>query len=284
MIPALSALCLTCRTAYPDGWRCEDDAHVVLELRGPVERARAVEAVWGNAAARREAWARLAAARRRAYTVFGAGTAAGLAAAIATGGGVLGAISIGASGAAASVIGTAWRGRAADEFPRGGEALGPRPGGVRGRITGGAIAIAPASGEPCAAWQVVLSRHVGGAARVMLRAGATAGIALRLDGGERAEVVPGPIVITGPRLQADDPNAPGIEALVRALDPLARAADPWPPIGWDVVEEALVFVGDVVRVRGPLEPALAGAAPGSYRDAPATVLRGRGVIELERVT
>ena len=30
MIPALSALCLTCRTAYPNGWRCEDDALVDL--------------------------------------------------------------------------------------------------------------------------------------------------------------------------------------------------------------------------------------------------------------
>ena len=93
----------------------------------------------------------------------------------------------------------------------------------------------------------------------------------------------GPVMIAGPRLQADDPNTPGVEALVRALDPLARSADPWPPIGWDVVVEALLFVGDAVRVRGVLEPALVGGAPASYRDAPATVLRSRGIIELERV-
>jgi hypothetical protein len=281
--PALGALCLTCRTAYPRGARCPDDAHVVVDLARPADRARAVELVWGDAIARERVRAVRAQVRHRAYTLFGAGSAAGLAGAIATGGGVIGAIAIGTSGVAASVLGAVLRPAEADAFPRAAGAAPPRAGSeARGVIAGGGITIAPASGEPCAAWQIVLSQHAAGAPRIMLRAGVTAGLDVRLDGGRRLELVPGPIAIAAPWVQVDDPNTIGIEALVRGLDPVARSADPWPPIGWDVAEETMLFVGDVVRIRGELEPVLIGGAASTYREAPATILRGRGLIELER--
>src|SRR5262249_54055358 len=107
---------------------------------------------------------------------------------------------------------------------------------------------------------------------------------LVLESGETVRVDAGPLALVEPATQVDDPNPPGVDELLHALDPLRRArGEVFTPIPFNVIGEALLFVGDRADVLATLEPVIArGPAAATYRDAPATVLAPRGLLALRR--
>jgi hypothetical protein len=279
----LVQVCLACRTAYPAGWACAGGAgHEVVVLADPDDRERLTCAVWGDPEDRRRTRARIVAERRRLEGMVGGFAAAGLAGAAMFGAGALAAFGVAGGGVVGGLVAAVTRSRAPAPFPA---AALERPWPAvtaRGRIRGAAPLIAPASGEPCAAWSVQLRFDGAWGERVMLRAGATAGLEILLEDRELVRVDAGPVALAGAPPQVEDPNAAGIEDLLRELDPLRRV-EPWSPVPYNVVGEDFLFVGDRVELRGALEPSIAAGGTPTYREAPATVLAPRGLLGLRRI-
>src|SRR5690606_27384279 len=72
-----------------------------------------------------------------------------------------------------------------------------------GRIVEAGAIEAPGSRLRCAAWAVELTYDGSWGTRTTLRAGASAGFDVVLDGGERVRIPPGPLWLAGPLLQVD---------------------------------------------------------------------------------
>jgi hypothetical protein len=128
-------------------------------------------------------------------------------------------------------------------------------------------------------WALELRLEGSWGERVMLRAGATGGLEVTLDGGASARVPAGPVVVVGAMSQLDDIESAMLADYLRGVDP-ARSDDPepFPPIPYNVVVEHTAVSGDRIELLGDLVPdVLATSRPRLYRDAPATVLVPAGV-------
>jgi hypothetical protein len=293
---AQDRICLACRRIAQGAEACEDGHPAPIALLGDA-RGALVEAVWGppaaQAATARQAWR--AQQRVLAYGTGAAGaalvTATGLGAGplallAAVGGGLVGALLARLRAAAAS-----------QRYPIGAadEPAARRIGA--GRVVAAEGALAPASGEVCAAWAIELRLEGSWGSRTMLRAGLSAGLELELDGGARVVIAPGGLRLHGPtgaRLpQLADLENPALEAWLRAIDPArARGAEPCSPLPFNVVGEETLHVGDRVELAGVVEPLVITGADGGdaggdgggvYRVAPATALVTRGIPTLRRL-
>jgi hypothetical protein len=283
-VTALARVCLTCRAALDDGGACDGgDRHEVLALDDPAQRARLIEAVWGDALERRRTHQRIRAEAVRGQKIVLTSGALGFAAAVALGEAAAFFFALGGA-ALGGIASHLTRPREGTTYPRGGE---PRAWGrvsARGRVRGSGEVWSPASGESCAAWTIELRYDGSWGERVMLRAGETAGLEIALDGGEVLRVPAGPIALVEPPQQVDELSSARITALLRGLDPLGSPGEPFTPLPYNVVAEALLFVGDRVEVLGEMDRVIAPSAGGGalYRDAPRSQLAPHGVAVLRR--
>ena len=171
--------------------------------------------------------------------------------------------------------------------PGGGKDLFAAPVFAKGRILRAEPVMSPTSGQACAAWGLEL-RYVGewGTA-IILRAGFTEGVTIRLDDGGDVRLPAGPIWLAGELPQVDDFDVTSFEAFMRMVDPArAPGAELWPPLPHNVVVEDSLHVGDRVELSGRFEPAISTAPAGNgglYRDAPTTVLVPRSLATLRRL-
>ncbi len=287
MTVELGRICVACRMAYSEGDACDGgDGHEVVALDDLEQRRRMIDAVWGDLEQRRRMHSLVRLGDQRAQRYIFSGMAAGV-----VGGawlGPAGAVTVCAVGGMflGGVASFAMRPRLPPTYPMGAAARSwPKPSG-RGRVRAGTEVESPASGEPCAAWSLVLRYDGVWGERVMLRAGASAGLEIALDGGEVLRIAAGPIVLAETAQQVDDLAAARVQALVNGLDPLGRAGEHFTPLPYNVVAESLLFVGDRVEILGAMDRVIAPAARGRdgalYRDAPASQLVPHGVAIVRR--
>ncbi len=242
----------------------------------PEGRARLVDRMWGDDAARtRLLGARLPAARRaKLGLVLGAGLYGATYAAtgdpiLSAGFGLFG----GVVGLATSVTrGLRYIPSATTALPRW-PRLGP------GHIISAAECISPGSLMRCAAWAVELRYTGSWGTRTTLRAGASAGLDIALEGEARLRVAPGALWIASSLVQLDGDDT-AVDDLVRWLDP-ADASAAWKLFPYNEIHEARLAIGDRVEVSGEVEQRpLAGDPTGLYRDAAPGVLMHVGLAVL----
>jgi hypothetical protein len=285
-VTVLARVCLACRTAYASGDACDGgDGHDVVTLDDPMQRQRMVEMVWGDREERRRTYARVTALQHRARRmVLGTG-AAGLVAGTCLGTAELGMFVAFGGSFVAALAAHVSRPRDRSAYPVGARSRPwPQP-AARGTVRAAAGVEAPASGEACAAWALELRYDGAWGERVMLRAGASGGLDIALDGGEALHVEPGAVVLAEAARQVDDLATARVQALIGALDPLGIDGEHFAPVPYNVVAESLLFVGDGVEVLGAMDRVVAAGAHGGtlYRDAPRSRLVPHGVPILRRV-
>ena len=267
----LRAVCPRCRRLVPPGSPCAIDRSDVLELADPAQRERMVEATWGPAE-KRETLQRSASEKFRAKRLAsGLGTLAGSLGLVyaATADTTISLLAGAIGGIMGAAIARARRlilipGTATDmpQWPRVGF----------GRIVSAEDQIiSPASNSPCVAWALELRYHGSWGTRTTLRAGATLGFEVLLEGGERVRVPAGPLWIDGPLAQVDGEDTL-VDALVDAVDPEARSSD-WQLFQFNIIVEQVLHANDRIEVLGPVEPRpITDDNVRLYRESPPTEL------------
>ena len=266
----LRAVCPRCRRLVPSGSPCALDRSEVLELGDPAQRERMVEATWGSAE-QREAMQRGANEKFRAKRVAsGLGTLAGSLGLVyaATADTTIALV----AGAFGGIMGAAIaRARRLILIPGTATPMPQWPRVGFGRIVSGEQIISPASNAPCVAWALELRYQGSWGTRTTLRAGATLGFEVLLEGGERVRVPAGPLWIDGPLAQVDGEDA-WVDALVHAIDPDARASA-WQLFQFNIIVEQVLHANDRVEVLGPVEPRpITDDTVPLYRESPPTEL------------
>jgi hypothetical protein len=286
---ALARICVACRTAYAAGDVCMGgDGHEVVALDDPAQRRRMIDAVWGDLEARRKLHASAVSTQRRMGQLIVGGGVSGFVGGVWLG--PVGAATLCAIGGTfvGGLIAHASRPRMPSAYPIGAPAPAWPKVSARGRVRGAIGVESPATGESCAAWSLVLRYDGVWGERVMLRAGASAGLEIALDGGEVLRIPAGPVALTESAQQVDDLAAARVQAIVNGLDPRGRAGEAFAPLPYNVVGEALLFVGDRIEVVGPMDRVLAPAPAHAigdgalYRDAPPSRLVPHGLPTLRR--
>lgn len=273
----LVAVCPRCRRLTGRG-TCDADGSEALELADPAQRERMVELIWGNAAQRD---ALLLARDRKIMPRRGASAFAG---AIATGAAYLGTGDMMVSvlvGTVSAVFGAvAGSSRPTLLIPS--PAL-PMPAFARvgtGKITQCDELISPGSSAPCAGWAVELRYAGSWGSRTTFRAGATLGMDIVMDGGDRVRIPAGPLWVDGPLAQLDGEDQ-AIDELLADLDPDGKDRD-WALFPFNIIMEQLVNQGDRVDVLGVVEPRPVAGDARLYRDTPEIELVHRGLPVLRR--
>lgn len=270
-------LCLQCRTAFPAGHRCDGAGHVTIDLA--TDRETLVSHVWGELPERVEALRRVYRVRVNTAQAVAAGLGVGLVASLTLGLGFLPTFAL-ISGASVTLARYSDRRarRDAPVHPRGAEPLPTVEAFGRGRIFVAKGDSAPVSGGQGAAWALELRYEGGLGSRVMLRAGATAGLGIELESGEQVRLEAGPLRVVGTLRQVGDHDVAELEAYLRQVDPgRSLAGELCPAIPFNVIGETLLQVGDRVELYGIFEPAVLAGSAALYREAPATILVPRGV-------
>jgi hypothetical protein len=267
----LDAVCPRCRRLVAPGVPCAIDGAEVLDLGDASQRARMVDATWGTAAQR-------ATLKRTADQGFRAKRFAS--------GAVVGGFTLGVAFAAAAsppiaffaatmgaIIGGATaRGGKLMMIPSGGIEMPKWPRVGSGRVVGGESIVSPASDAPCLAWSLELRYQGSSGTRTTLRAGATRGFEVVLDGGDRVRVPAGPIWLDGPFAQLDGEDAT-VDDLIAWLDPDADADSDWKLFPFNIIAEQVLYANDRVDVLGVVEPRpINDDAARLYRDSPRTEL------------
>lgn len=279
-------VCPVCRRVIPGGKPCDLDGAVVRPIASLEDKQALVDAVWGAPARRFELVRQLANRAATARVRLVAGLALGAACMVVAN--VLGVINEGAIvfvGLMGAAAGTSVRSPRRIVIPSGGVAIAPPPRFATGRILPCDAVIAPGSDVECAAWALELRYDGRWGSRITLRAGASAGFDVTLDGGELLRIPAGPLWILDALPQLAELEAPSLEELLRALDP-TRSGDPepWPLFPFNVISEQTFHVGDRIEILGAVERELVLDQPDAmYRDAPASVLVPRAVPALRLI-
>lgn len=277
------SVCLQCRMALPAGHRCDGAGHVTIDLS--TDREALVRHVWGELPERVEALRKVYRVRVGTAQAVAAGMGLGLFASFALGLGLLPTFAL-ISGASMTLARYSDRRARQDApvHPRGAEPLPMVGVFARGRIFAAKGGAAPASGGRSAAWALELRYEDTFGARVMLRAGATAGLGVELESGEQVRLEAGPLRVLGTLRQVDDHDVAELEAYLRQVDPCrSLAGELCPAIPFNVIGETLLQVGDRIELYGTFEPAVLAGSAALYREAPATILVPHGVPTLRQV-
>jgi hypothetical protein len=280
-----ATICLECRTAFLGGGRCDGDAHVTVNLAQ--DRAALIQAVWGDFRTQIEAVRRVYAARARAFQSTAAGVGLGVVAGLVLGAGPVSLVAAMTGGAVAISALAGRRARKSPPLhPRGAAPLPELTPFARGRVRAAEGVTSPASGLECAAWAVELRYDASFGSRIMLRAGETAGMDISLDNGERVRIPAGSLRLVQALPQLADHDVAELEDWLREIDPARTiAGELCPAIPYNVIGEDALQVGDRVELYQAYEPqVLAGSGAALYREAPATILRPRGIATLRRLT
>jgi hypothetical protein len=279
-----AAICLHCRTALAEGSRCDGEQHVTVNLAN--DRAAMIEAVWGDFHHQIDALRGLRLARAREIQAPAAGIGLGLLTGAVLGMSMLPILAV-TTGSVVAL--SAWAGRRARRspplHPRGALPWPPLTPFARGRVRSATGLRSPASRTECAAWALELRYEARFGARVMLRAGQTAGMDISLDNGERVRIFAGPIRLMQTLPQVADHDVAELEGWLREIDPgRAIGGELCTAIPFNVIAEDVLQVGDRVELYQAFEPAvLSGGSAALYREAPATILVPRGIASLGRV-
>lgn len=264
--------------AFPAGRRCDGAGHVTSSLAA--DRDVLVRHVWGELGERVEALRRVYRSRVGALQATSLGLGVGLGASLALGLGLFPTVGL-VAGTSVALSRLAERRARKDPpvHPRGAEPLPVARAFARGRIRMASGLGAPASGGRGAAWALELRYEGAFGSRVMLRAGATAGLDVELDSGEWVRLDAGPLRVIGTLRQVPDHDVAELEAYLRQVDPgRSLAGELCPAIPFNVIGEALLQVGDRVELYGEFAPTvLSGGGAALYREAPATILAPLGV-------
>ena len=277
----MSALCPRCRRLVSPAAPCPLDGATPLDAHTKEARERLVEVMWGPLAERTALQAvRLPAGSQRLTSGLLGGTMTLMAMVSAH---VAPVLAIAAASFSAVACGALRGPRRRVLVPADATALPAFPVVGRGQIENARPLTAPGSGLQCAAWTIELRHEGSWGARTTLRAGASAGFDVRLDGGERVRVPAGALWIDGPLSQVDDEDG-AIADLLRVLDPRGATAD-WPLFPYNVIRESTLPLSGTVEVRGqvasrPLQD-LAGL---TYREAVPSVLVPVGLPVLRRAS
>jgi hypothetical protein len=279
-------VCPVCRRVIPGDKPCDVDGAVVRPIASPEDKQVLVDAVWGTPARRAELVQQLATRTATARIRLVAGLALGAASMVVAN--VLGVINEGAivfAGLMGAAVGTSVRPPRRIVIPSGGAAIAPAPRFAAGRILPCDAVVAPGSDVECAAWALELRYDGRWGSRITLRAGASAGFDVALDGGELLRIPAGPLWILDVLPQLAELEAPSLEELLRALDP-TRSGDPepWPLFPFNVISEQTFHAGDRIEILGAMDRELVlGQPDATYREAPASVLVPRAVPALRLI-
>jgi hypothetical protein len=265
----LTAVCPRCRRLVRADSACELDGSGALAPSDPASRDRLVDATWGSMVhrdeLRRQVTQRAAARRaRNGMIAFTAGALLGYVTQPYAMAGLFGGAVGGALGFAASarpiLIPTD-----AVELPSWPVVVG------RGRVIATREIVAPGSLDRCVAWSLELRYQGSWGTRTTLRAGATAGFDVHLDGGDHVRVPSGAIWLADRLVQVDGDDAI-VDELIRHVDPLG-AESSWPLFPFNVIVQKALSADDRVEVLDAVEPRPIRTDDARlFRDAPPTML------------
>lgn len=275
----LTALCPRCRRLVTPDAPCVLDSATPLSTDDAAQRERLVEVMWGTPAERTALQAAQLPAGPQRLTAGLLGGGLTITAMLSAG--VEGVLAVAAATFSAVACGALRGSRRRVLVPADATALPAFPVVGRGRIEGAPPLTAPGSGMRCAAWAIELRHEGSWGARTTLRAGASAGFDVRLDGGECVRIPTGALWLDGPLSQVDDEDG-SIEDLLRVLDPRAASAD-WALFPYNVIRESTLPLTGTVEVRGQVASRpLQELASLTYRDAAPSVLVPVGLPVLRR--
>ena len=268
-------ICPHCRRVVRGDRPCDLDGAVVRSIAAPEDKQALLDAVWGSPARRAERLhhlpARTPSSRTRGVSSLTLGAACVTIAHLFGVASVTETLLLGLMGAG---FGMAVERPRRPLVPAGGAALVPPPRFAAGKILRCDAVVAPGNGEACAAWALELRYDGRWGSCTTLRAGASAGFTVALDGGEHVRIPAGPLWIHGALPQLAELESPDFEELLRTLDPTRTSdSEPWPLFLFNVIGEQTLHSGDRIELLGAMdrEP-VSGEQDAMYREAPASVL------------
>jgi hypothetical protein len=268
-------ICPLCRRVVRGDRPCDLDGAIVRPIASPADKQALIDAVWGSTARRAELLhhltARTTPSRTRVIASLTLGAACVTIAHVFGVASVTETLLLGLMGAG---VGMAVERPRRPLVPSGGAALAPPPRFAAGKILPCDAVVAPGNGAECAAWALELRYDGRWGSCITLRAGASAGFTVALDGGEHVRIPAGPLWIHDALPQLVELESPGFEELLRVLDPTRTGeTEPWPLFLFNVISEQTLQVGDRIELLGTMdrEP-VSGEQDAMYRDAPASVL------------
>ena len=155
--------------------------------------------------------------------------------------------------------------------------------GIRGVLAGTHALLSPAGGHECLAYSLELRMFWQGQELLMYRDAVTCGLRVSLPNGQELRVPAGRLRFSTVAPEIVDVDNLELEAYLDIVDPMRNIMSGGSPIRFNIVREEVLFAGDTVDVTGDFYLRANSSEFPSYREAPSTYLRCRGIVHLGRV-